>query len=88
LAAPNTLLGAWVLEMEPNNLVVVIDPLLRLDASIEVWIGVDELDTRPPHIEDPILSTPRGFYTQAFALVIGAVVKTLTKVLSPTTSKT
>jgi hypothetical protein len=74
--------------MEPNNLVVVIDPLLGLDASIEVWIVVDKLDIGPPHIEDPILSTPRGFHTQALALVIGAVVKTLTKVLSLTAFKT
>lgn len=74
--------------MEPNNLVVVIDPLLGLDASIEVWIVVVELDTGPPHVEDPILSTPHGCYTQALALVIGAIVKTLTKVLSSTASKT
>jgi hypothetical protein len=38
LAAPNTLLGAWVPKMELDNLVVVIDPLLGLDVSIKVWI--------------------------------------------------
>jgi hypothetical protein len=37
LAAPNTLLGAWVLEVESNNLMVVTNPLLGLDMSIEVW---------------------------------------------------
>ncbi len=36
LVAPNTLFGAWVPKLELENLVVVIDPLLGLDVSIEV----------------------------------------------------
>jgi len=36
--SPNTLLGAWVLEMESQNLMVATNPLLGLDASIKVWI--------------------------------------------------
>jgi hypothetical protein len=36
LVAPNTLLGAWVPKVEPNNLMVVTNFLLRLDVSIEV----------------------------------------------------
>jgi hypothetical protein len=38
LATPNTLLGTWVLEVELDNLGGIIDPLLRLDVSIEVQI--------------------------------------------------
>jgi hypothetical protein len=36
LATPNTLLSDWVLEVELNNLVVITNSLLGLDASIEV----------------------------------------------------
>jgi hypothetical protein len=38
LTAPNTLLGVWFLEVELDNLVVLIHPLLGLDASIKAWI--------------------------------------------------
>jgi hypothetical protein len=36
LATTNTLLGTEVLEVELDNLGGIIDPLLRLDTSIEV----------------------------------------------------
>jgi hypothetical protein len=38
MVIPNTLLGAWILEEESNNLMVVTNPFLGLDVSIEVWI--------------------------------------------------
>jgi hypothetical protein len=39
LATPNMLLGAWVPKVEPDNLMVIINPLVgMLDVSIEVQI--------------------------------------------------
>jgi len=39
LATPNMLLGAWVPKVEPDNLMVITNPLVgMLDVSIEVQI--------------------------------------------------
>lgn len=38
LATPNMLLGAWVPKVEQDNLMVITNPLVGLDVSIEVQI--------------------------------------------------
>ncbi len=38
LTTPNILLGAWIIEVELENLMVITDPLLGLDVSIEMRI--------------------------------------------------
>ncbi len=40
--------------MESDNLVVVTNPLLGLDASIEVWTMANEPNVGPPLIAGPI----------------------------------
>jgi hypothetical protein len=61
MVAPNTLLGVEVPQVEPKNLVVIIDTLLGLDASIEVQIVLvnmktmaNKLGVGSPHVQDSI----------------------------------
>ncbi len=83
-------MSAWVPKVEPGNLMVVIDPLLGLDVSIKVrtvLVNTKNYGRRTwhyasPHLRSNILLTLHGSCIQALALVIGAIVETLTKILS------
>lgn len=74
----------------------VINALLGFDVPIEMWIvsvnmkdcGKQTWHWASPHWKSNISLAPCGSYTLTFALVIVAIVETLTRVLSSATLET